>query len=77
SAITELVYFIEPHNHLNPIFVSKNDCPWRVYDSEIMLELKSNGLPSRLTAVVRIFLSSGDRLWYILYHNTGSILGSG
>ncbi|GKA95817.1 retrovirus-related pol polyprotein from transposon TNT 1-94 [Tanacetum coccineum] len=41
SAITKLVYFIEPHDHLKPVFVSKNDCPWRVYDGEIMLELKS------------------------------------
>ncbi|GKE59217.1 hypothetical protein Tco_1498402, partial [Tanacetum coccineum] len=32
SAITELVYFIEPHDHLNPVFVSECNCPWRVYD---------------------------------------------
>ncbi|GJQ97304.1 hypothetical protein Tco_0008443 [Tanacetum coccineum] len=41
SAITELVYFIEPHDHLNPVSISKDDCLWRVYDGEIMLELKS------------------------------------
>ncbi|GJW99480.1 hypothetical protein Tco_0183394, partial [Tanacetum coccineum] len=43
SAITELVYFIEPRDHLNPVSISKDGCPWRVYDGEIMLELKSSG----------------------------------
>ncbi|GJU67789.1 ribonuclease H-like domain, reverse transcriptase, RNA-dependent DNA polymerase [Tanacetum coccineum] len=51
SAITELVYFIKPHDHLNPVFVSECNCPWRVYDCVVMLELKSSGLPSRFGEV--------------------------
>ncbi|GKB10658.1 hypothetical protein Tco_0844581 [Tanacetum coccineum] len=70
SAITELVYFIEPHDHLNPVSISKDDCPWRVYDG-VNHALNSNnqvGLPSRLTAVVRIFLSSSDRSVVVKTH---------
>ncbi|GKF46921.1 hypothetical protein Tco_0136723, partial [Tanacetum coccineum] len=51
SAITELVYFIEPHDHLNPVSVSECNCPWRFYDCVVMFELKSSGFPSRFGEV--------------------------
>ncbi|GKB11671.1 hypothetical protein Tco_0845594 [Tanacetum coccineum] len=51
SAITELVYFIESHDHLNPVYVSECDCPWKIYDGVVMLEFKSSGFPSRFGEV--------------------------
>ncbi|GKE59430.1 hypothetical protein Tco_1498615, partial [Tanacetum coccineum] len=51
SAITELVDLIKPHDHLNPIFVSEDNYPWRIYDHEVMLILKSSGIPSRFGEV--------------------------
>ncbi|GJS51912.1 hypothetical protein Tco_0625274 [Tanacetum coccineum] len=60
SAITELEYFIKPHDHLNPISVSKCNCPWRVNDCVVMLELKSSGLSSRFdSGRLESFLASG------------------
>ncbi|GKG34307.1 hypothetical protein Tco_0437003, partial [Tanacetum coccineum] len=41
SAIAELVDLIEPHDHLNPIFIPKCDGPWRVNYYEVVLELKA------------------------------------
>ncbi|GJZ91914.1 hypothetical protein Tco_0663979 [Tanacetum coccineum] len=43
SVITELVDLIEPHDHLNPIFIPKCDGPWRVNYCEVVLELKASG----------------------------------
>ncbi|GKE75568.1 hypothetical protein Tco_1537609, partial [Tanacetum coccineum] len=50
SVITELVDLIEPHDHLNPIFIPKCDGPWRVNYCEVVLELKASGIPSRFEA---------------------------
>ncbi|GJU22287.1 hypothetical protein Tco_1155629 [Tanacetum coccineum] len=47
SAVTKLVDLIEPHDHLNLIFIPKCDGPWRVNYCEVMLEIKSSGIPSR------------------------------
>ncbi|GKF99130.1 hypothetical protein Tco_0297913 [Tanacetum coccineum] len=71
SSITELVYFIEPRDHLNPVSISKNDCPWRVFDGEIMLELKSNGLLSRFGEVQLrlVTLNSQLEVFYMLSDN--------
>ncbi|GJU23804.1 retrovirus-related pol polyprotein from transposon TNT 1-94 [Tanacetum coccineum] len=51
SAVTELVDLIEPHDHLNLIFIPKCDGPWRVNYCEVVLELKDNGIPSRFGKV--------------------------
>ncbi|GJZ23191.1 hypothetical protein Tco_0560650 [Tanacetum coccineum] len=51
SAVTKLVDLIEPHDHLNPIFIPKCDGPWRVNYCEVMLELKASGIPSRFGEV--------------------------
>ncbi|GKA23900.1 ribonuclease H-like domain-containing protein [Tanacetum coccineum] len=40
SAITKLVDLIEPHDHLNPIFIPKWERPWRVNDCEAELNIK-------------------------------------
>ncbi|GJZ79898.1 hypothetical protein Tco_0644735 [Tanacetum coccineum] len=61
SAVAELVDLIEAHDHLNPIFIPKCDDFWRVNYGEVVLELKTSCIPSRLTVVVRIFLSVGGR----------------
>ncbi|GKB61467.1 hypothetical protein Tco_0917653, partial [Tanacetum coccineum] len=50
-AITELVDLIEPHDHLNPIFIPKCDGPLRVNYNEVVLELKASGIPSRFGEV--------------------------
>ncbi|GJW16327.1 hypothetical protein Tco_0020460 [Tanacetum coccineum] len=46
SVVTEHVDLIEPHDHLNPIFIPKCDGPWRVDYCEVMLELNACGIPS-------------------------------
>ncbi|GKA37457.1 hypothetical protein Tco_0724022 [Tanacetum coccineum] len=46
SVVTELVDLIEPHDHLNPIFIPKCDGPWRVNYCEVVLKLKASGIPS-------------------------------
>ncbi|GKA80138.1 hypothetical protein Tco_0786734, partial [Tanacetum coccineum] len=60
SAITELVYFIEPHDHLNPVSVSECNYHWRVYDCVVMLELKSSGLPSRFGEEILLKMNLPD-----------------
>ncbi|GJS42238.1 hypothetical protein Tco_0567281 [Tanacetum coccineum] len=64
SAITELVYFIEPHDHLNPVSVSECNCPWRIYDGVVMLEFKSSGFPSRVDSCSEKSFCLGDRYAY-------------
>nr|GEZ70703.1 hypothetical protein [Tanacetum cinerariifolium] len=44
-AITELVYLIEAHHHLNPISIPKRDSPWRIDDCVVMLVFKARGIP--------------------------------
>ncbi|GJV31574.1 ribonuclease H-like domain-containing protein [Tanacetum coccineum] len=51
SAVTELVDLIEPHDHLNPIFIPKCDGSWRVNYGEVVLELKTSCIPSRFGEV--------------------------
>ncbi|GJU55756.1 putative reverse transcriptase domain-containing protein [Tanacetum coccineum] len=51
SAVTKLVDLIEPHDHLNPIFIPKCDGPWRVNYCEVVLEIKASGIPSRFGEV--------------------------
>ncbi|GKC13074.1 hypothetical protein Tco_1009856 [Tanacetum coccineum] len=46
SAVTELVDLIEPHDHLNLIFIPKCDGSWRVNYGKVVLELKTSCIPS-------------------------------
>nr|GEU37351.1 hypothetical protein [Tanacetum cinerariifolium] len=50
-AITELVYLIEAHHHLNPISILKRDGPWRIDDGVVMLVFEARGIPSRFGEV--------------------------
>nr|GEX79811.1 hypothetical protein [Tanacetum cinerariifolium] len=38
-SITEFVYLVEAHHHLNPIFVPKDNSPRRLDDGVVMLVL--------------------------------------
>nr|GEV31252.1 putative ribonuclease H-like domain-containing protein [Tanacetum cinerariifolium] len=44
SVVIELVDLIEPHDHMNSIFVSKCDGSWRVDYREVMLVFKASGI---------------------------------
>nr|GEW31846.1 hypothetical protein [Tanacetum cinerariifolium] len=50
-AITELVYLVEAHHHLNLIFIPKHDGPWRINNGVVMLVLKDRGIPLRFGEV--------------------------
>nr|GFB09261.1 hypothetical protein [Tanacetum cinerariifolium]GFB28912.1 hypothetical protein [Tanacetum cinerariifolium] len=50
-AITELVYLVEAHHHMNPIFIPEHDGPWRINDGVVMLVLEAHGLPLRFGEV--------------------------
>nr|GEW55786.1 hypothetical protein [Tanacetum cinerariifolium] len=50
-AITEFVYLIEAHHHLNPISISKRDGPWRIDDCVVMLVFEAHGILSRFGEV--------------------------
>nr|GEV29159.1 hypothetical protein [Tanacetum cinerariifolium] len=50
-AITELVYLVEAHHHLNPIFILKHDSPKRIDDGVVMLVLEAYGIPLRFGEV--------------------------
>nr|GEW99080.1 reverse transcriptase domain-containing protein [Tanacetum cinerariifolium] len=49
--ITELVYLIEAHNHLNLISILKRDGLWRINDCIVMLVFEARGFPSRFSEV--------------------------
>nr|GEX13128.1 DNA/RNA polymerases superfamily protein [Tanacetum cinerariifolium] len=46
-AITELVYLVEAHHHLDPIFIPKYNSPRRINDGIVMLVLEARGIPLR------------------------------
>nr|GFA59491.1 hypothetical protein [Tanacetum cinerariifolium]GFC08880.1 hypothetical protein [Tanacetum cinerariifolium] len=50
-AITKLVYLVEMHHHLNPIFIPKHDSLRRVDDGVVMLVLEARGIPLRFDEV--------------------------
>nr|GEV66882.1 hypothetical protein [Tanacetum cinerariifolium] len=50
-AITVLVYLVEAHHHLNPIFILKHDSPRRIDNGVVMLVLKARGIPLRFGKV--------------------------
>nr|GEY26882.1 hypothetical protein [Tanacetum cinerariifolium] len=51
ASITELVYLIEAHNHLNPISILKLDGPWRIDDCVVVLIFEARGILSRFGEV--------------------------
>nr|GFB31344.1 hypothetical protein [Tanacetum cinerariifolium] len=44
-AITELVYLVKVHHHLNLIFIPKYDSPRRIDDGIVKLVLEAHGIP--------------------------------
>nr|GEV90337.1 E-beta-farnesene synthase [Tanacetum cinerariifolium] len=51
STVTELVDLIEPHDHLNSIYVPKCDGSWRVDYCVVVLIFKADGIPFRFGEV--------------------------
>nr|GEU59802.1 DNA-directed DNA polymerase [Tanacetum cinerariifolium] len=47
GSITEFVYLVEAHHHLNPIFIPKDNIPRRLDDGVVMLVLEAHGHPLR------------------------------
>nr|GEX90858.1 hypothetical protein [Tanacetum cinerariifolium] len=71
SAVTELVDLIEPHDHLNPIFVPECDGSWRVDYRKVVLVLKASGIPSRFGEVelIRVAFNPQLEVFYALSDN--------
>nr|GFB61456.1 hypothetical protein [Tanacetum cinerariifolium] len=70
-AITELVYLVEAHHHLNLIFIPKYDSPRRIDDSIVMLVLESCGIPLRFGEVQLSLVALNPKLevFYALFDN--------
>ncbi|GJR60358.1 hypothetical protein Tco_1502520 [Tanacetum coccineum] len=69
SPITELVDFVETHDHLHSILVSEHHGSWGVKNLVVVHELEPCSFPVRLTAEERIFLSLGVSVEEELYLN--------
>nr|GEZ06982.1 hypothetical protein [Tanacetum cinerariifolium] len=70
-AITELVYLVEAHHHLNPIFIPKYDSPRRIIDGIVMLILEACGIPLRFSEVQLSLVALNPKLevFYALSYN--------
>nr|GFA62476.1 hypothetical protein [Tanacetum cinerariifolium] len=51
GSITEFVYLVKAHHHLNPIFIPKDNSPRRLDDGVVMLVLEARGHPLRFGEV--------------------------
>nr|GEW99174.1 hypothetical protein [Tanacetum cinerariifolium] len=71
SAITELVYLVEAHHHLNPIFIPKYDSPRRIDNGIVMLILEARGIPLRFGEVQLslVALNPKQEVFYALSYN--------
>nr|GFA89833.1 hypothetical protein [Tanacetum cinerariifolium] len=71
SVVTELVDLIEPHDHLNSIYVPKCDGSWRVDYHEVMLVFKASGISSRFGEVKLSLIAFNPQLevFYALSDN--------
>nr|GEV19174.1 hypothetical protein [Tanacetum cinerariifolium] len=70
-SITEFVYLIEAHHHLNPIFVPKYKSPMRLDDGVVMLVLEARGHPLRFGEVHLSLVALNPKLevFYALAYN--------
>nr|GEW20337.1 hypothetical protein [Tanacetum cinerariifolium] len=70
-AITKLVYLVEAHHHLNPIFILKYDSPRRIDDGVVMLILEARGIPLRFGEVQLSLVALNPKLevFYTLSDN--------
>nr|GEY48641.1 hypothetical protein [Tanacetum cinerariifolium] len=71
SSITEFVYLIEAHHHLNPIFIPKDNSPRRLDDGVVMLVLEARGHPLRFGEVHLSLVALNPKLevFYALSYN--------
>nr|GFA62177.1 hypothetical protein [Tanacetum cinerariifolium] len=60
SSITEFVYLVEAHHHLNLIFIPKDNSPRRLDDGVVMLVLEARGHPLRADAQLFVGTSTSD-----------------
>nr|GEW64464.1 hypothetical protein [Tanacetum cinerariifolium] len=79
SSITEFVYLIEAHHHLNPIFIPKDNSPGRLDDGVVMLVLEARGRPLRFGEVYLspVALNPKLEVFYALSYNqlSGPLVG--
>nr|GFB09925.1 hypothetical protein [Tanacetum cinerariifolium] len=70
-SITEFVYLVEAHHHLNPIFVLKDNSPRRLDDGVVMLVLEAHGHPLRFGEVHLSLVAFNPKLevFYALAYN--------
>nr|GFA41053.1 hypothetical protein [Tanacetum cinerariifolium] len=71
GSITEFVYLVEAHHHLNPIFIPKDNGPRRLDDGVFMLVLIARGRPLRFDEVHLSLVSLNPKLevFYVLLYN--------
>nr|GEU34886.1 hypothetical protein [Tanacetum cinerariifolium] len=71
SSITEFVYLVEAHHHLNPIFISKDNNPKRLDNGVVMLVLEARGRPLRFGEVHLSLVALNPKLevFYVLSYN--------
>nr|GEX62063.1 hypothetical protein [Tanacetum cinerariifolium] len=70
-AITELVYLVEAHHHLNLIFISKLNSLRRIDDGIVVLILKASAIPLRFGEVQLSLVALNPKLevFYALSDN--------
>nr|GEV02224.1 hypothetical protein [Tanacetum cinerariifolium] len=70
-SITEFVYLVEAHHHLNSIFIPKYDSYRRIDDNIVMLVLETRGIPLRFSEVQLSLVALNPKLevFYALSYN--------
>nr|GEZ34764.1 hypothetical protein [Tanacetum cinerariifolium] len=71
GSITEFVYLVEAHHHMNPIFISKDNIPRRLDDDVVILILEARGRPLRFGEVHLSLVALNPKLevFYVLSYN--------
>nr|GEX26719.1 hypothetical protein [Tanacetum cinerariifolium] len=71
GSITEFVYLVESHHHLNPILILKDNNPRRLDDGVVMLVLEARGRPLRFGEVHLSLVALNPKLevFYALSYN--------
>nr|GEV38916.1 copia protein [Tanacetum cinerariifolium] len=71
GSITEFVYLVEAHHHLNPIFIPKDNSPRRLDDGVVMIVLEARGSPLRFSEVHLSLVALNPKLevFYALSYN--------
>nr|GFA58318.1 hypothetical protein [Tanacetum cinerariifolium] len=70
-SITEFVYLVEAHHHLNLVFILKYDSPRRIDDGIVMLVLETRGIPLRFGEVQLSLVALNPKMevFYALSYN--------